>query len=616
MADWRSRKHEVWRGVAALLAMVRRFPGLLLLVPIVAAVYGSYWLFPLSAHPVAIRHFLGAEQGNESRAVEFARCPEGQLAEDELMLYPWQYLELEFQRPLTDFDLAVQIRGRDRCVVEGSENGKAYRDLWRVSRQRAAIDQWSTRSEEFRLGTPVRFLHISAAKRRDTFMISDVRVVRRIPIRHAWFIWLFWVVIGGLYLLARLPRLEAAASRTLAFLARCDFPLTAILCVSILFQFTSLMIILVSVFLLVILVIQLARLAVRRVPFPALVFNVGFIILFFAFLPSIVEQYITYRTASEYHLDVDHRMKPNGEEVNMDGIRFKGDAADIRAEDFTILFLGDSFTYGMKLPYEACVPYQTEALLKELYPEDNIRVVNFGWVSSSPLLSYRLLMDIGEKYKPDLVVFLLDMTDFHDDLKYMVKIANREGVKLSDSLIIDNIIDRFMLKFMSLSSQLYLKQQFRSSVVKQNENTKMLSEIPVRYFATNLPLEETRSYFEKGVMHNLEEMNTYCRTRLGVPMTVVLVPRAFQYSTREVPKDYEAHLYTIKGPCVLNPNKYFREIKETLPYPFLDLLPTFAQSEAFPLFFEDDPHWNENGARLAAETIITFLKNRELLPAQ
>ena len=40
------------------------------------------------------------------------------------------------------------------------------------------------------------------------------------------------------------------------------------------------------------------------------------------------------------------------------------------------------------------------------------------WVSSSPLLNLRLLRDVGHKYRPDLVVYSLDMTDFRDDLHY------------------------------------------------------------------------------------------------------------------------------------------------------------------------------------------------------
>jgi hypothetical protein len=243
-----------------------------------------------------------------------------------------------------------------------------------------------------------------------------------------------------------------------------------------------------------------------------------------------------------------------------------------------------------------------------------VRSINFGWVSSSPLLSYRLLLDIGHLYKPDLVVFLLDVTDFHDDIKYAYKISEREGFKLSDDLLLDNLLDRFLLRFMTLSSQLYLKQQFRPPAIEHRRKKQTLDALPVRYFATNLPLKETVPYFERGVMYHLGLIEDYCRRRLKVPMAVVLVPRAFQYSEKEVPRDYEAHLYTINGPNVRNPNQYFAEQQEDLPYPVLDLLPTFEKSGAFPLYFEDDPHWNADGAYLAAETLADFLVRQHLLP--
>jgi hypothetical protein len=52
----------------------------------------------------------------------------------------------------------------------------------------------------------------------------------------------------------------------------------------------------------------------------------------------------------------------------------------------------------------------------------------------------------------------------------------------------------------------------------------------------------------------------------------------------------------------------FREIELNLACPVYSLLPTFLETEVFPTCFEDDPHWNADGARVAAERIAEILE--------
>src|SRR5262249_440735 len=114
----------------------------------------------------------------------------------------------------------------------------------------------------------------------------------------------------------------------------------------------------------------------------------------------------------------DHRLRANTSETNADGLRTRKEAHDFTDDAMNTAFLGDSFVFGAREFPQLALPAQLERLLQARHPECKVNVANFGWVSSSPYLSLRLLKDIGRKYAPDLVLLGVDMTDFHDDLKY------------------------------------------------------------------------------------------------------------------------------------------------------------------------------------------------------
>ena len=99
-------------------------------------------------------------------------------------------------------------------------------------------------------------------------------------------------------------------------------------------------------------------------------------------------------------------------------------------------------------------------------------------------------------------------------------------------------------------------------------------------------------------------------------MVLVIYPRAYQYSDRESPMNWEYRAYETLGPFVREPFRYFEEVADRLPYPVVNLLPAFETSKTFPLFLEDDPHWNREGARLAARTAARAIQQLGLIPCE
>jgi hypothetical protein len=231
-------------------------------------------------------------------------------------------------------------------------------------------------------------------------------------------------------------------------------------------------------------------------------------------------------------------------------------------------------------------------LLRERLGRADIESANFGWPSASPLLALRQLQDLGAKYRPDVVAFALDMTDFHDDLMYQRMLERRGLYWWYDKIPIT--LRTLELRAPGLFARLYASANV--GLPRQ------------RFFATERPLEETRPLLEPAVA-NLERM-AQAADHLGADFVVLLLPRAFQYSAKESPNNWEAAQYTVLGPYSREPFRYFESIAERLPFPVLSLLPAFEHTTIFPTCLADDPHWNADGHRIAAQAIVDFLAPR------
>jgi hypothetical protein len=240
-----------------------------------------------------------------------------------------------------------------------------------------------------------------------------------------------------------------------------------------------------------------------------------------------------------------------------------------------------------------------------------VRAVNFGWISSSPLLSLRLLREIGYKYRPDLVVYNLDMTDFHDDLQYERDLQGEGDLEI-DWVEVANLVASQWWPWGPVDVRAVLRLDGRAKATDA-------AEIPPeeeRFFVTDRPLEQSRAHIERGVMKNLAAMHRFATEVLDAPFALVVYPRAYQYSKTESPRNWEADRYQRLGPYVLEPFRYFDEIAADLPYPVISLLSAFRKSGRFPLFFRGDPHWNRFGAALAAETVARELAAAGSIPCR
>lgn len=313
---------------------------------------------------------------------------------------------------------------------------------------------------------------------------------------------------------------------------------------------------------------------------------------------------IRNRIAQTHHIDINHRMRANpAAGINSDGLRCKYEATDFTVGTFNIIFLGDSFTYGERLKDgDDTFPAQLETLINQELPSLRARSVNFAWVSSSPLLSARLLKDVGAKYKPDLVVLCLDMTDFHDDLRYLMG-PQYIGV----SPIAYLLMRADLAPWVAQLHRRWALPDLWGSVTGQK---------PLmprdRFFVVNQELGKSLEYMT-ACEANIRDVATFTTDRLHAQFLLVMLPRSFQYSDRESPRNWERYAYTPLGPWVHEPFKWLEALRARVNFPCTSLLDAFRTSNTFPTCFDDDPHWIRDGHTVAARGLFEILKREQFL---
>jgi lysophospholipase L1-like esterase len=282
--------------------------------------------------------------------------------------------------------------------------------------------------------------------------------------------------------------------------------------------------------------------------------------------------------------DPDHWPISIGAEGNEDFLRGTPPAREFTPETVNVLFLGDSFTYGNYVAHQQAFPKLVGDRLRTALPGTELRVANFGWTSSSPLLSYRRLLAVGERYHPDVVVLCIDMTDFGDDIRWANVIEKNRVYWLYDKLPIT------LRAAQACAPKAY--ERFVAWTVDAPAR---------RFFHSEAPLEETRRHMQP-LVDNVAKIRAWCAAR-GADFVLVALPRSYQHSAREAPANREGNEYEVLGPYALEPFKLFDELRARGEYPVWSLLEAFQTTEVFPVCFEHDPHWTPAGHQVAADAL-------------
>ncbi|MBN2371389.1 MAG: hypothetical protein JXO72_12975 [Vicinamibacteria bacterium] len=320
--------------------------------------------------------------------------------------------------------------------------------------------------------------------------------------------------------------------------------------------------------------------------------------------PEIMRRWIL----PQYALDLDHRPRPGTDQTNEDGVYTSRPASAFGPDGFNVICIGDSFTANPHLPPEERFPDRLEALLRQRCSHRVIRVANFGWVSSSPVLQARRLREIGSRYHPALVVQAIDMTDFHDDLRATARIRRLNLDGRGRDVTIFHAVGAAVSRLLGTDDYgEWLRAYFVLAPPAQR------TEIPRRrFFPLFQPLSATEPYLDT-TWRAILETERIARSQ-GARFALVVFPRYQQYNSQEAPRDLEKRAFPPSDEFILEPFRFFETRRGSVSFPIHSLREDFLRAYVFPTCREDDPHWNAEGNRVAAEALARFLEADGLLP--
>jgi len=610
--------------IQILIAQIRKQPILsLLLVPLVAIFMGSRWEAYRSWEPEKVEYvvFDAGQAGvaaGASRSLE--RKEEGASSFEGVVFRKDQGLQVTLPFAMSIGFVDMQADANDAYVVLGSTDAVQFEEIGRVPRHELYNRGGFLHTRRGSLahgGRSYRFLRILPMGEDGHYSVAAMAVIyKTASAAHAvWVPVAIWAVWVACLLFRRRSGSSGRATAFLKYWVGLEGFLSAVLVYSILFREDFKSLYSYATLLLLALVLVVLRIYLNRFSGARLAGLVGMAVLLSAFHLA-ASRLVEVKLSKKFDLSsVDHRLQPDGNEINQDSLRFRGDAEGLDDDEFVVIFMGDSFTFGSYLDYHESYPYVFEELLKSRGCTQKVRSVNFGWPTSSPLLGLRLLREVGKNYRPDLVIYNLDMTDFYDDLHYGEML--RQAGEVAEFLVPSIWTKILLIGPWKGATQDWMSWASRHRRSRAEETSaESLADVltgPV-FFATSQPLDKSRRWIEQGVGANLNRIHRFSRDELGAPMVLAILVRAFQHSRVESPRNWERVFYEVMGPYAREPFHYFEQNEQDLEYPYFSMLPAFEHAEEFPLYLPDDPHWTPTGSRVAAQAALDALLQRGLLP--
>lgn len=280
---------------------------------------------------------------------------------------------------------------------------------------------------------------------------------------------------------------------------------------------------------------------------------------------------------------------------------------------YRIALLGDSFVEGFATKEEDSISVLLEDLLNKSSTKKH-EVLNFGSSTFSPSLEYYLLLNLAQKFQPDMVILLFHVTDVRDDWKYeKSKVLDRDGNTMG--------IDGTSRK--SIPYQILEKSAFMRTVVQKTK--KLLRQ---RQFDVGHVPDLTESYFAmfkdsytrsdqmawdltKSYLNRIKNWSDAA----GVPFLLTVIPVGPQ--VEPVLKNTKGKLLFPKDWQDLKSTKMqdiLRDWSLKVGVNFLDLLP---HAKAFKrtnpeetLFYPLDQHFTAAGNKVAATAIYKMISQK------
>ncbi|HLA76324.1 MAG TPA: hypothetical protein VJU18_01965, partial [Vicinamibacteria bacterium] len=272
-----------------------------------------------------------------------------------------------------------------------------------------------------------------------------------------------------------------------------------------------------------------------------------------------------------------------------------------------IVFIGDSFTEGIGIPYEQTFV----GLVEEALAPRGIEVLNAGAASYTPIIDYRrvkhLVEEVGLRFD-ELIVFI-DIGDIQDETTYALDTQGNVSFKQNRWLKEDRA-NWYRGKPPGLA-RFPLYQWLRKNTLVMSTGYEYLllwsSRGPRRAAAWTLDDQTYREYGLEGLARARRHMDLLADfvAARGIRLTVAVYPWPDQI---------------LAGDRDSRQARFWSAWAEARGARFIDCFPSFFENPPEETvrreFIKGDIHWNQAGHRRVAEVVLAHLERRSGVEAE
>lgn len=327
--------------------------------------------------------------------------------------------------------------------------------------------------------------------------------------------------------------------------------------------------------------------------------------------------------------DLQFAIRPNAEKVlarrdfritiHSNALGYRDPDRGPKGGAFRILALGDSFTFGWGVEREDTFEARMERLHADAGTGPPLEVINAGVPGYNLYQSVLALEKKGWKVDPDIVLFgAFVQNDFSANLTTEEWIARKKSGKKKED-------KPALAAWLEANSQawVWLRTRYKSSYRLQRtwyKITRVFKPEKERHRYRSLmvfrePFSEEMKREWRLTEKLLLRLRDDVRAR-GRRLLIVLFPPELQTKRERWKKDIRKIDLEGSSFDIEKPNKRLAAFCRANGISLLDLLPVFRASvdAGQELYLTSDHHWNAEGHRLAAETILKDLYARGWLP--
>jgi len=298
------------------------------------------------------------------------------------------------------------------------------------------------------------------------------------------------------------------------------------------------------------------------------------------------------------------RLKPNTRgswglvpaTINSHGLRGAELPDDVpREEQFRILFLGDSVTFGYRVRDDEPFPTLTGRTLNARGPEQMVVPLNAGTGGYSPWQEYEYLASDGLALEPDLVLVCFVLNDVTEKFSLVQFGGSELGFQLRHT--VEGWGDRLAGLSHIFAFGSYLRDRLRFGA-EPAEKARKIEKLQVM----DLLYDEKQELTDRAwalTLENLDRIFHRCREE-GIPAMLAVFPYAFQ----------------LQNPAAFGrPQAVLRAHAAERGIDLVDLLPLMCRDMeqrqlGIPAYFIDDNHLTPEGHRTVARLLAGEIEAR------